>query len=690
MDKETAVKKRYEEAARAKEETLCCPTSYNPEYLRIIPEEILQKDYGCGDPSQYVQEGETVLDLGSGAGKLCYIIAQVVGPSGKVIGVDMNDEMLRLARKYQKIIGDKLGYHNVEFKKGKIQNLKLDLEKLDEYLSKNPVTSSEDFTSLNAFIEKLEKTAPLIPDNSIDVVVSNCVLNLVKPEDKSKLFKEIQRVLKKGGRAVISDIVSDEDVPQDMQDDPELWSGCISGAFREDLFINAFEDSGFYGIKILKYDEKPWRVVNGIEFRSITVSAFKGKEGPCMDYGHAVIYRGPYKEIKDDDGHIFERGKRIAVCEKTFRILKNPPYHEDFILIEPHRIPEPLPFPCSGGIIYRLPAETKGGVITSHQGSSQCCPGGACDTIEGFDERLKRLNKTLIKNRINTIQVNVGSLCNQSCIHCHVEASPDSKSIMSWDTMERIINLIRKNSGMSMDITGGAPELHPEIERFISSASEYAESIILRSNLTALLKRLDLIRVMKERRVTLVCSLPDIDSKKTDHQRGKGVFKDSLRALRILNDNGYGYELQLHLVHNPVEPVLPELQEIIEDRYRNYLREEHGIVFNKLYTLNNMPVGRFKKILKNKGAYNEYMKTLYSNFNIQTIDNLMCKHIINIAWDGSLYDCDFNNALNLRINLSIEDIDTMDPLENSVIKTGEHCYGCTAMKGSGCYGSIVR
>ncbi len=574
--------------------------------------------------------------------------------------------------------------------KGKIQNLKLDLEKLDEYLSKNPVISSEDLTTMNAFIEKLEKTELLIPDNSIDVVVSNCVLNLVKPDDKSRVFQEIYRVLKKGGRAVISDIVSDEDVPQYMQDDPELWTGCISGAFREDLFLKSFEDVGFYGIEILKYDEKPWKVINGIEFRSITVRAYKGKEGLCMDHGHAVIYKGHYKEIKDDDGHIFERGKRVAVCEKTFRILKNPPYHEDFILIEPYRIPEPLPFPCSGGIIYRHPRETKGGIITSHQGASQCCPEGICSSIEPFDERLKMLNKILTKDRIDTIQVNVGNLCNQSCIHCHVEASPESKYIMSWDTMEKVINLISKNHGINIDITGGAPELHPEIERFISLISEYTDKILLRSNLTALIDRHNFLRLLKEKNVTLICSLPDIDSEKTDYQRGKGVFNSSIKALRMLNEIGYGSELELHIVHNPVEPVLPELQEIIEQRYRDYLREEHEIVFNKLYILNNIPVGRFKKTLKTKGVYDEYIKTLYSNFNINTLDNLMCRNIINIGWDGRIYDCDFNNALNLPIEISIDEIKTLDFLRNIKIKTGEHCYGCTAMKGSGCYGSIVK
>lgn len=689
INEELSVLKRYTDAASRYEPSLCCPTTYNPELLKVIPDEILQKDYGCGDPSQYVKKGETVIDLGSGAGKLCYIMAQVVGLEGKVIGIDMNDEMLKLARKFQRQIGDKLGYHNVEFKKARIQNLKLDIEKVDKYLEENPIRSSLDLSLFNAFVEYLEKKEPLIPNESVDVVVSNCVLNLVNDREKNQLFKEIHRVLKKGGRAVISDIVSDEDIPQYMKDDPELWSGCISGAFREDLFLKAFEDAGFYGIEILKWDEKPWRIIDGIEFRSVTVCAYKGKEGPCVDYGHAVIYQGPFRKIEDDDGHIFERGKRIAVCDKTFNILRNAPYREYFIFIEPYEKRQPRPFPCSEKIIYRSPKDTKGANFYLTTAEVPCCPSGECNTFEPFVERIKKIDKSLKKEFINTIQVNIGNMCNQSCIHCHVEASPEGKRIMPLEVMENIITILKKYKGLNLDITGGAPELHPDIEDFIERTSDYAKTIFFRSNLTALSQKKKLINTLKNHRVEVICSLPDISAQKTDYQRGKGVFEESIRILKLLNDNGYGYELRLDIVHNPGGFVLPELNDIIEERYRNYLKDEYGIVFNKLYILNNMPIGRFKKLLIRHKSHEQYMNLLYSNFNPATIDGLMCRYIVNVGWDGKIYDCDFNNALGLSIDIPLKDLDISSLVERD-IKIGDHCYGCTALRGAGCYGAIIK
>ncbi len=362
VDVERAVKDRYTGAATAPEPSLCCPVSYDPALLEAIPQEVLERDYGCGDPTRHVRPGETVLDLGSGAGKACFLASQVVGPTGRVIGVDLNDEMLALARKSAPEFARRIGYANVSFKKGRIQDLALDLERADRYLREHPVHTAEDLARLQAQLAELRKR-PAVADDSVDVVISNCVLNLVNPQAKRHMFAEILRVLRPGGRAVISDIVSDQDVPERLQRDPELWSGCVSGAFREDLFPRAFEAAGFFGIAIVERQAEPWRTVEGIEFRSVTLVAYKGKDGPCIDRGHAALYRGPFREVVDDDGHVLRRGVRTPVCEKTFRILSQAPYREAFELIPP-RAPVPtehVPSPACDTGARRGSSETDGG-----------------------------------------------------------------------------------------------------------------------------------------------------------------------------------------------------------------------------------------------------------------------------------------------------------------------------------------
>ena len=208
----------------------------------------------------------------------------------------MTDEMLDVARSNAPIVAERIGYSNVEFRKGRIQDLALDLEKLDAELKARPITDAASFLRADELAQELRVKHPLVATDSVDVVVSNCVLNLVEPKAKRQLFDEIFRVLRKGGRAVISDIVSDEEVPEHLQNDPELWSGCISGALTEEGFLQAFSEAGFYGMQILKRDEQPWQTVEGIEFRSVTIEAFKGKQGPCFERNQAVIYRGPFQK----------------------------------------------------------------------------------------------------------------------------------------------------------------------------------------------------------------------------------------------------------------------------------------------------------------------------------------------------------------------------------------------------------
>lgn len=382
LDVERAVKERYSRAAGAREEALCCPVSYDPKYLSVIPEEIMERDYGCGDPTTFLREGDRVLDLGSGGGKVCFVAAQIVGPGGSVLGVDANDEMLALAEKYRREVGDRIGYHNVEFRKGRIQDLRLDLRLADSYLADNPVRSTADLVNFDAYCARVRDERPLVPDASVDVVLSNCVLNLVRPEDKEQLFAEMFRVVRRGGRVCISDIVADEDVPDELKRDPELWSGCVSGAFREDAFLDAFDRAGFYGTQIVRRDEGPWRTIRGIEFRSVTVVARKGKQGPCLERRQAVIYRGPWRKVVDDDGHVLERGCRTAVCDKTFQIYRREPYARDIIPVEPLEIiplEEAADFDCRRAAL-RHPRETKGAGYdaTDLSGAGCCEPGGSC------------------------------------------------------------------------------------------------------------------------------------------------------------------------------------------------------------------------------------------------------------------------------------------------------------------------
>lgn len=376
-DVRDGVQDRYGAGAQAVEAALCCPIDYDPQYLKIIPQDVLDRDYGCGDPSRYVREGDVVLDLGSGGGKICFIASQIVGPNGKVIGVDMTDEMLDLANENAPIIADRVGYANVEFRRGHIEDLKLDLDQLNAWLEKNPVKNSTDMEKMEAEILRLKSEMTMIPDNSVDVIVSNCVLNLVSDTKKKQLFAEMFRVLKVGGRVAVSDIISDEDSPESLKNDERLWSGCISGALTEMGFIDALEDAGFHGILVDKFEQDPWQIVAGIEYRSATYLAYKGKQGECLEANQAVIYRGPFRQVQDDDGHVFLRGERSAVCSKTFKLMQQEPYTDMFYAVEPSiPVTERIEWPADCAVRRRDPQETKKGapkLTTDPSQSSSCC-----------------------------------------------------------------------------------------------------------------------------------------------------------------------------------------------------------------------------------------------------------------------------------------------------------------------------
>jgi radical SAM/Cys-rich protein len=295
---------------------------------------------------------------------------------------------------------------------------------------------------------------------------------------------------------------------------------------------------------------------------------------------------------------------------------------------------------------------------------------------------------------LRTIQINLGFKCNQTCEHCHVKASPTRTEQMSWTTMETILSVTAKLPPIFIDITGGAPELHPHLEKFLRSLVKQHHRVQLRTNLTILLesKYKDFPKLYKELEVELVASFPCYLEEEVRLQRGKGVFEKSIEALQVLNKIGYGTtsKLPLTLVFNPLEPVLPPEQKTLENDYRKYLAEHYNIQFTRLITLTNMPIGRFLDVLKDKKS--QYMTLLKQSFNPETLPSLMCRHQINIGWDGTLYDCDFNLATGLPVTLKVPH--HIQQFDQSVLSTREtmtadHCFGCTAGHGSSCGGALV-
>jgi len=314
-----------------------------------------------------------------------------------------------------------------------------------------------------------------------------------------------------------------------------------------------------------------------------------------------------------------------------------------------------------------------------------------------FDEAVSRSGTpTLEAETPSTLQANLGRLCNLSCRHCHVEASPLRPEIMDWPVMEAILALAERCPGCRVDITGGAPELNPHFRRFVAALRERDVPVQVRTNLTVLLEagQEDLATFFRRHRVELVASLPCYLADNVDSQRGLGTYDRSIEAIRLLNREGYGTrgELPLNLVYNPGGPFLPPPQERLEAAYRSELDERFGVSFTRLHTLANMPIGRFLDELRLAGKDDDYRRVLVEAFNPQTLDGLMCRHQVSIDWDGKLYDCDFNLALGLPLHSKAPRTvfeATADNLDRRSIRTGEHCYGCTAGSGSSCGGALV-
>lgn len=318
---------------------------------------------------------------------------------------------------------------------------------------------------------------------------------------------------------------------------------------------------------------------------------------------------------------------------------------------------------------------------------------------KSFDNHLQKSGFDKFDSRkIEIFQINLGKMCNQTCNHCHVDAGPDRKEIMTRETMQLCLDKLAESDIPTIDLTGGAPEMNPDFRWFVEEVKKLNRHIIVRCNLTIISanpKYYDLPEFYKKNKIEIVSSLPCYTKENTDSQRGEGVFEKSIKALQLLNDIGYGKEnsdLILNLVYNPVGFSLPGSQESLEKDYKNELLQNFGIEFNNLFTITNMPISRFLEYLIESENYENYMEKLISAYNPASVPNVMCRNTISIGWDGFLYDCDFNQMLDIKVNHSspdhIRDFD-FEKLNTRRIMTGNHCFGCTAGAGSSCSGAVV-
>lgn len=324
-------------------------------------------------------------------------------------------------------------------------------------------------------------------------------------------------------------------------------------------------------------------------------------------------------------------------------------------------------------------------------------------SITDFSSKMRALNLDLAPTTIDTLQLNLTKLCNQACVHCHVDSSPRRKEMMSREVLDRCLELIRLDENIkTVDLTGGAPELHPDFVWLTKSLRTLGRSVIVRHNLTVTWDKHPqtgqsmefLPEFFREQRVVIVSSLPYYQQYFTDRQRGDGVFEKSIRSLKLLNTLGFGIEgtgLTLDLVYNPVGPFLPASQSALEKDYKLELKTKFDVLFSNLYTITNMPINRFAAQLKRLGSFEEYMEKLHGAFNPEAAKGVMCRNIISLSHDGKVFDCDFNQMLGMSHNtengpLTIFDTD-FNGLKNRNILFGNHCYGCTAGAGSSCSGA---
>lgn len=646
----------------------CCTSSAPPKYVRdifpLIKDEIVNRFYGCGSPIPMGLEGCTVLDLGCGTGRDVFILSKLVGEHGHVHGVDMTPEQIEVGIKYQQEQAEVFGYSrpNTSFHLGYIEDLK----------------------SIG------------IKDESVDVVTSNCVINLSPFKDL--IFNEVYRILKPGGELIFSDVFADRRVPEEVKNDPVMRGECMGGAMYFEDFRRMIEKCGFTTYYIVDKtpiqanDFEVARMVGDIKFFSCTVRVFKCNdlEDREENYGHSATYLGTMKEnsryFDFDENLRFVKRKPVGISGNVAKILKNSRMKEHFMV------------EGNGEVHHGLFNEIALCVNpTQFDGNKKITAKVLKEESDRYDipefmDNVRGMDKLFSREKLTTMQVNVGYKCNLTCSHCFLECGPDKKEEMSKETMDMCLEVFKRDGFKIMDITGGEPTMNPNIEYFIEEAAKLGE-VIIRTNLTILKssKYEHMIDVYAKNHVHLVCSLPYYNEKVVEKQRGAHVFDPSIEILQKLNEHGYGKDekLRLTLVYNTDGPYLPPNEFMLEKTYREVLKNAYGIVFTDLIAIGNVPIGRFGQDMRNQGKLGSYLKLQCENFNEDNVPNVMCRDQVNVDYDGSIYDCEYYHVLGIKPHGPQHMKELLDePVKQREIKTCALCYSCTAGYGSSCGGNL--
>ena len=643
------------------------PPKYVLDVMPLIADEIVARFYGCGSPIPPALEGATVLDLGCGTGRDVYVLSKLVGPTGHVIGVDMTPEQLEVAERSQQEQAERFGFEesNVEFRLG--------------------------------YIEDLEAIG--IEDESIDLVVSNCVVNL--SPFKELVMNEVYRVLKPGGELYFSDVYASRRLPDELRDDPVLHSECLGGATYAEDFRQLMRRAGWPHV-VWTVDDPMYVGDLAIEtrvgftsFRSRTIRAIKcdGLEETEEDYGQHATYLGGMPEMPryfDFDSELrFVKGKPRAVSGNTARMLEASRYGKYF---------EVSPARLHRGAFNAERAQQAFEVRKGKRVVDLKMLEDAYDRADylTFEERVGQPSLLQTCEHQTTMQVNITYACNLACRHCYLECTPQKTEAMSHETLEKCLEAFKAGGFKTMDITGGSPELHPDFEWFLRESAKLGD-VIVRTNLTLEQQPeyAHYLDVFAEVGPQVVASLPFYDPRGTESQRGSRVFERAIASIRELNKRGYGQggDLKLDLVYNVAGPFLPLPQDMIESIYHKVLERDQGVKFDHLFAFNNWACGRFAADLLDMGMFDDYLALLADNFNAMAITRLMCRDMVNVDYDGRLYDCEPNHVLGLPIQVDGRDATIDDMLAGQLpprqVCTNPLCYSCSAGFGSSCGGALI-